>query len=75
MKAFGLMFNARRVFLYYMLLIFGLSLMAYGVLLYYGDQRTFEASLTDEEIVIRAKALGMIEVKDNMKEENEDDQN
>lgn len=68
MKALGITFNAKRIFSYYILLIFGFSLMAFGVLSFYGDQRTFNASLTDDEIIIRAKALGMVEMKSTLTE-------
>jgi len=75
MKDIGLMFNAKRVFWCYLLLIFGLSLMAFGVLSYYGDQRSFEASMTDDQIILRAKALGMVEMKELIEDEENDDQN
>ena len=66
MKSFGLMFNPKRIFTYFILLIIGLSLMAYGLISYYDDRRTFEASLSDEEIILRAKALGLVEVTEKI---------
>ena len=72
MKSFGLMFNTKRVFIYFILLILGLSLMAYGVLSYYDDRRTFDMTLSDEEIVKRAKALGLVEVKDKIDGEKDE---
>lgn len=72
MKSFGLMFNTKRIFIYFILLIIGLSLMAYGVLSYYDDRRTFEASISDEEIILRAKALGLVEVTEKIKGESDE---
>ena len=72
MKSFGLMFNTKRIFIYLILLIIGLSLMAYGVLSYYDDRRTFEESLSDEEIIQRAKALGLVEVTEKIKGEKDE---
>ena len=72
MKSFGLMFNTKRIFIYLILLIIGLSLMAYGVLSYYDDRRTFEESISDEEIVQRAKALGLVEVTEKIKGEKDE---
>lgn len=62
----GLVFNTKKVFTYFVLLIFGLSLMAYGVLSYFEDQKTFQMSLSDEEIRVRAKALGMVDLKNQI---------
>lgn len=72
MKSFGLMFNTKRIFCYFVLLIIGLSLMTYGVLSYYDERRTFEASITDEEIILRAKALGLVEVTEKIKGESDE---
>lgn len=72
MKSFGLMFNTKRIFIYLILLIIGLSLMAYGVLSYYDDRRAFEESLSDEEIIQRAKALGLVEVTEKIKGEKDE---
>ncbi|WP_373471697.1 hypothetical protein [Carnobacterium alterfunditum] len=46
--------------------------MAYGVLSYYDDRRTFEASISDEEIILRAKALGLVEVTEKIKGESDE---
>ncbi len=73
MKSFGLLFNTKRMFIYFILLIIGLSLMAYGVLSYYDDRRTFDMTISDDEVIQRAKALGLVEVKekiDGEKDEN-----
>lgn len=74
MKSFGLTFNTKRIFIYFVLLIIGLSLIAYGVISYYDDRRSFDAALTDEEIIIRAKALGMVEVIDKIEGEEGTDE-
>ncbi len=72
MKSFGLIFNTKRIFIYFLLLIIGLSLMAYGVLSYYDDRHSFEASLSDDEIILRAKALGLVEVTEKIKGEKDE---
>jgi uncharacterized membrane protein YidH (DUF202 family) len=72
MKSFGLMFNTKRMFIYFILLIIGLSLMTYGILSYYDDRRTFDRALSDEEIIERAKALGLVEVKDKINGEKDE---
>lgn len=72
MKSFGLLFNTKRMFIYFILLIIGLSLMAYGVVSFYDDRRSFEAVLTDEEIILRAKALGLVEVTDKINGEKDE---
>lgn len=72
MKSFGLTFNTKRMFIYFILLIIGLSLMAYGVLSYYDDRRTFDMTMSDEEIIQRAKALGLVEVKDKISGEKDE---
>lgn len=58
------------MFAYFILLIVGLSLMSYGVITYYEDQRAFEASLSDDEIIERAKSLGLVELKEQIPSNN-----
>lgn len=66
MNFMGLVFNTKRVFSYFVLLIFGLSLVSYGILSYFEDQKVFQGSLSDDQIIERAKALGMVEIKDQI---------
>lgn len=72
MSQLGLIFNTRRLFGYFVLLVLGISLMFYGVISYYEDMRTFQSSISDEEIIIRAKALGLVEVKEIIKDDKND---
>lgn len=72
MKSFGLMFNTKRMFIYFILLIIGLSLMAYGVMSYYDDRRTFDMTISDDEVIQRAKELGFVEVKDKIDGEKDE---
>ncbi|MDH8679821.1 hypothetical protein QE109_16805 [Fusibacter bizertensis] len=65
-KTMGLVFNIKKMFTYFVLLIIGLSLMAYGVLSYFQDQQIFHSMLSDDEIIERAKGLGMVELKDQI---------
>lgn len=74
MKSFGLIVNVKKLFVYFILLIFGLSLLVYSVLVYYQDQYKFNQSIPDAVIIERAKALGMVEIKELMKGD-EDDKN
>jgi len=78
LKNIGIIFNIRKMFAYFILLIIGLSLMCYGVISYYEDKRTFETALSDDEIILRAKTLGLVEVKEqipssNIKNENNEE--
>jgi len=70
LKSIGIIFNIRKMFAYFILLIVGLSLMSYGVITYYEDQRAFEASLSDDEIIERAKSLGLVELKEQIPSNN-----
>ncbi len=63
------------MFAYFILLIVGLSLMSYGVITYYEDQRAFEASLSDDEIIERAKSLGLVELKEQIPSKNTNSEN
>lgn len=72
MRQMGLIFNTKKLLNYFIMLIFGISLMFYSVLSYYEDVRGFASNLSDEEIIIRAKALGMVEVKDLIKDDKND---
>lgn len=72
MRAIGLTFNTKRVFVYFLLLVLGLSMMTFGIISYYFDTKTYESNLTDDEIISRAKALGMVEVKELITNEEEE---
>lgn len=72
MRQVGLIFNSKKLLTYFIMLIFGISLMFYGVLSYYEDLRGFSSELSDDEIIMRAKALGMVEVKDLIKDDEND---
>ena len=75
MKQMGLIFNSKRIFLYFILLVLGLSLIAFGILDFYGDQKVFETSMSDEDVIKRAKELGMVELKSTFTTEpNEDEE-
>ena len=71
MKALGLVFNTRKILTGFILLVLGLSMMAYGVISYYEDTKRFNQSMSDEDIIIRAKELGMIELKTIIEENGE----
>ncbi|MCA0386134.1 MAG: hypothetical protein LCH34_11110 [Firmicutes bacterium] len=72
MKEIGLVFNTKKMLRYFILLIIGLTLMFYSAISYYEQQRLFEQRLTDEEVIIRAKALGLVEITEQLKEKTND---
>lgn len=72
MKEIGLVFNTKKMLRYFTLLIIGLTMMFYSAISYYEEQRLFEQRLTDEEVIIRAKALGLVEITEQLKEKTND---
>lgn len=66
MKQMGLVFNTKKMIRYFILLLIGFSLVFYGVISFYEDQKKFERSLTDEQVIQRAKELGMVELKEKV---------
>ncbi|HAE43535.1 MAG TPA: hypothetical protein DCG34_11570 [Clostridiales bacterium] len=72
MRQLGLIVRTKRLFGYFVLLILGISLMFYGVISYFADLRTFESRISDDEIIMRAKALGLVEVKELIGDDGND---
>lgn len=72
MKSFGLIVNVKRLFMYFLMLVLGLSLLVHSILLFYQDQNRFDQSIPDAVIIQRAKALGMIEIKEQIKGDEDD---
>lgn len=66
MEQLGIIVNIRRLFRYWLLLIVGLSLIFYGIIGYYENRQMIKLNISDEEIIQRAKELGMIEIKDHI---------
>lgn len=64
MEFAGLVLKPKKVIASLLLLIFGISLIFYGLTLIYIDSTRFQAKMSDEEIIERAKKLGLIELKD-----------
>lgn len=71
MKSFGLVFNTRNMLIGFILLTMGLSMMAFGVISFYADTQRFSQSISDDEIIKRAKELGMVEIKTRIDENGE----
>lgn len=63
-----LIFNEKKVFALFIWLIFGLSLIFYGMTSYMVQMKQFNSQMTDQEIIERAKGLGMVEIKEKLKE-------
>lgn len=55
--------NHKKMIVYFFLLIFGLALLFYGLMSYAIQMGAFESKVSDAEIIERAKALGMVEIK------------
>jgi hypothetical protein len=71
MRAYGLLFNGKRIFAYYVLLIMGLAMVFGGIISYYSQINGFRATISDDEIIERARGLGMIEIKEKWNGEGE----
>ncbi len=66
MEQLGIIVNIRKLIKYWVLLVIGLSLIFYGVIGYYENRQLIMQNISDEEIIERAKGLGMIEIKDQV---------
>jgi len=69
MEKLGVVINVKKLYVWFVMLIIGLSLMFYGIIQFSVDQKKWASELTDQEIIARAKALGMVEIKDKLEEE------
>lgn len=47
-----------------------MSLIFIGVMGYYENQRRTASYLSDAEIIVRAKTLGMVEIKERLNQQN-----
>jgi len=70
MNKLGLIVNLKRLFFYWIFLIVGMSLIFIGVMGYYENQRRTASYLSDAEIIVRAKTLGMVEIKERLNQQN-----
>lgn len=61
---YGLVIRIRRVLAALLLIVFGIAFVLYGFLMLYIDQTHFKARISDEEVIARAKKLGMIDLKE-----------
>lgn len=64
MEFAGLVLKPKKIIASLLLLILGLSLIFYGLTLIYIDNTRFHTKMSDQEIIERAKKLGLIELKD-----------
>jgi methionine synthase II (cobalamin-independent) len=67
----GLLFNRKKMFRYFLLLLVGLTLTVNGLIGYYYDTAKFKNAITDEEVIERAKALGYVEIKEQIEGETD----
>lgn len=63
-----LIYDVKKVFSLFLFLILGLSLLFYGIFSYTIDMKIYKSELSDREIIERAKALGMVELKEALEE-------
>ncbi len=66
MERIGLVVNLNRLFKYWLFLMIGISLIFYGIIGSYENSRQIHMNISDAEIIERAKALGMIDLKDQL---------
>ncbi|HKL41844.1 MAG TPA: hypothetical protein VJ962_04605 [Clostridia bacterium] len=61
--------NLKKMSIYFIFLILGMSMISFGLMNIAYDLQNEEMS--DQEIIQRAKALGMVELKDQLNEKSE----
>lgn len=71
MRAYGLLFNGKKIFAYYLMLVIGLAMVFGGMISYYSQINGFRTTISDDEIIERARGLGMIEIKEKWNDEGE----
>ncbi len=74
MEKFGVVLNIKKMYKYFVMLILGLSLIFYGLMSFIIDQTQFKNVMTDEQIIERAKDLGMVELKENLETNHDKNQ-
>lgn len=63
-----LFYNEKKIFALFIWLILGIALIFYGIFSYVIDMKQFGTHISDEEVIQRAKNLGMVEIKETLKE-------
>lgn len=61
-----LVVRPKKVIKAFIFIALGIAMIFYGAVTFYIDQTRFSKELTDEEIVARAKELGMVFLKDTL---------
>lgn len=64
----NLLISTKKLVLTFVLLTMGTAMIMYGVFGFYADKIRYSKTITDEEIIERAKALGMIDLKEYLKQ-------
>jgi len=62
----GLVVNTKKLMRIFIMLVVGLSMIFYGVISFYFNYLETHESLTDQEIIERAKDLGLIDPKETV---------
>ncbi len=73
MKSTGLIFNTKKLYVYFIMLIIGFSLIFYSIITYAVQMSQFQGKISDEEIIERAKGLGMIDLKEYLNSKGKDE--
>lgn len=60
---YGLVIRTKRVLTALLLMVFGVSLILYGLTVYYIDSTRFDSKISDAEVIERAKKLGMVDLR------------
>jgi hypothetical protein len=61
----------KKIFAHYILLVIGLAMIFGGMISYYSQINGFKSTLSDDQIIERARNLGMIEIKEKLNGEGE----
>lgn len=69
---YGLMVRKRRMLSAFLLIVFGISMIFWGAFTFYVDQAMFANRISDEEIIERAKKLGMVDLKEYLRSNDSD---
>lgn len=60
---YGLVIRTKRVLAALLFMIFGISLIVFGLITFYIDRTRLESKISDAEVIERAKKLGMVDLK------------
>lgn len=68
---YGLVVSRKKLLIAFVLIVFGVSCIFYGLTALYIDQTRFASEISDAEIIERAKKLGMVDLKEYLNRNGE----